>query len=59
MEEEGTEETVRANKRGAVYPIRVTKHEMPKHVNMLLTEREGVSHYYQRFYIPFLSQDIV
>ena len=30
---------------GVVYPIRVSKCEMDRHVNLLLTESNGVHHY--------------
>ena len=32
-------------KRGVVYPVRVTKQELSRHLNLLLTERDGVWHY--------------
>ena len=41
VEEEESEETTR----GVVYPIRVTKHEMLRHINLLLTEQDGIRHY--------------
>ena len=30
---------------GIVYPLRVSKHEMNRHVNLLLTESNGIQHY--------------
>ena len=33
------------NKRGIVYPLRVTKKEGARHVNLLLTEKDGNWHY--------------
>ena len=40
-EEEGKDET----KRGMVYPVIITKQELCRHVNLLITERGGVWHY--------------
>ena len=30
---------------GIVYPLKVTKHECERHINLLLTEEDGVHHY--------------
>ena len=32
-------------KRGFIYPLRVAKRELTRHVNLLLTEKNEVSHY--------------
>ena len=36
-----TDDTIR----GVVYPLRITKSELARHVNILLTEKDGVWHY--------------
>ena len=33
------------NKRGFIYPLRVAKGELARHVNLLLTEKDGIPHY--------------
>ena len=30
---------------GVIFPIKVTKEEKPRHVNLLLTEKDGIHHY--------------
>ena len=44
MDQEEEEEEKDDNKRGIAYPVRVTKQELTLHVNLLLTERDGVWH---------------
>ena len=44
-EEEEEEEEKDDNKPGIADPVRVTKQELSRHVNLLPTEREGVWHY--------------
>ena len=42
---DGEEEENNDSERGVVYPVRITKKELAKHVNLLLTEKGGAWHY--------------
>ena len=44
-EEEEEDDDDDDSKRGMVYPVRITKTELARHVNLLLTEKENVCHY--------------
>ena len=35
----------KSKKKGAIFPIKVTKEELPRHINILLTEEDGNCHY--------------
>ena len=44
-EEESEQPKTNDKSRGIVFPLRVTNEELTRHVNLLLTEREGTLHY--------------
>ena len=44
-EQQQSEEEDDDTKCGVVYPVRVTKQDLSRHVNLLLTERDGIWHY--------------
>ena len=43
--EETPEKDIDDKKRGFIYPLKVAKQELSRHVNLLLTEQDGSWHY--------------